>query len=127
MDKKYSLNLKKKCKLCKKEFVGRTDKIFCTLECKSIYHTKLKAVTKHATKSVDKILHRNRSILLEVMGKNIHSKRIPRKVLDEKKFNYAFITSYHINSKDKFVNYVYDFSWMIFSDQEILIRRIRNS
>ena len=125
MDKKFSLNLRKKCKICKKEFSGRSDKIFCSVECKSIYHVKLRAVTKSATKSIDKILHRNRSILLEVMGKNIHSKKLSRSVLDNKKFHFGYITNYHINKQGKTVNYVYDFSWMIFSDQEVLIKRIR--
>ena len=78
-----------------------------------------------ATKSIDTILHRNRSILLEVLGKNKSQIKLDRAVLDKKKFNYSFITHYHVNNQGKTVHYVYDFSWMIFSDQEILIKRIR--
>jgi len=111
--------------MCPNLFSGRSDKIFCSPKCKTAYHEKLAKVTHIATLETDKILHRNRSILLEILGKNLSYKKVPRELLDNKKFNWHFITSYHINTQNKFVNYVYDFSWMIFSDQEIVIRRIR--
>lgn len=115
----------KTCRLCKKSFSGRSDKIFCTVKCKSEYHIKLRKVTLDASISIDKILHRNRSILLEIMGKNSNQKKVDRTLLDVKKFHFGYITHYHINSQKKFVNYLYDFSWVIFSDQEVLIKRIR--
>lgn len=114
------------CRLCKSPFQGRSDKIFCSAGCKASYHIKLKKVTEAAAYRIDKILHRNRSILLEIMGKNNVQKKIARVILDSKKFNYNYITHYHINSHNKMVHYVYDFSWMIFSDQEVLIRRTKN-
>jgi len=114
---------KKTCKLCKNELVGRLGKVFCSIGCKNEYHVKLRRVNKLATNNVDLILHRNRSILLEVMGKNSRQKKISRLILDKKKFNYSYVTSYHLNVHNKMVNHVYDFSWIIFSDEEILIFR----
>ncbi len=113
----------KKCKICKKSIVGRVDKIFCSVACKNEYHVKLKRVNKAATKKVDLILHRNRSILLEIVGKNTRQKKVARMLLDRKKFNYKYMTGYYINSKGKTYNYIYDFAWMEFSDNEILIVR----
>lgn len=113
--------------MCPSILVGRSDKIFCSAKCKTSYHEKLSKVTLQASFHIDKILHRNRSILLEILGKNIHYKKINRSILDAKKFNWQYITSYHINTQKKFVNYVYDFSWMIFSDQEVVIKRISKS
>jgi len=116
---------KRKCLLCKTPFNGRSDKKFCTVRCKSKYAQKLTKVTNEATFQIDKILHRNRSILLELTGKSKLRIKVPRELLDKKKFNYSFLTHYHINKQGKTVHFVYDFSWMIFSDQEILIKRIR--
>ena len=113
------------CKLCKKMFTGKETKIFCSPICKADYHFKLKRVTNDAARNIDKILHRNRSTLLEIMGKNSSQKKVDRSLLDQKKFNWHYVTSYHLNSANKMVNYVYDFSWMLFSDQEVLIKRIR--
>jgi predicted nucleic acid-binding Zn ribbon protein len=117
----------RKCKICKKDILGRTDKQYCSAKCKSEYNHRLQKVTKSATAEIDKILHRNRSTLLEIMGKNITQMKIPRVKLDKKKFNYSYITHFHVNNQGKTVQYVYDFSWMIFSDQEVLIKRIRKS
>lgn len=112
-----------KCKLCKIQMKGRSDKLFCSVGCKNEYHVKLRHVTNYATKNTDLILHRNRSILLEILGKNQTQKKVNRKLLDRKKFNFHYVTGYYMNSKNKMYNYVYDFGWMIFSDQEILIIR----
>jgi len=113
------------CKLCKTGLKGRSDKIFCSIKCKSDYAYKLRDVTVLATAAIDKILHRNRSILLEILGKNKVQMKVIRDILDAKKFNFTYYTHSHINNQGKTVRYVYDFSWMIFSDQEILIKRIR--
>jgi len=115
----------KTCRLCKRNFRGRSDKIFCRAKCKSIYHKKLTKVTRYATLETDKILHRNRSILLEILGKQGRYIKVNRKLLDQKDFKYNYITSYHINTRRKMINFVYDFSWAIFSDNEVVIRRIR--
>ncbi len=113
------------CKICKSPLFGRSDKVFCSVKCKTTYHEKLAAVTLEASSRIDKILHRNRSILLEVMGKQTARKKIRRQVLDQKKFNWTYMTHYHLNSQNKMVHYVYDFSWTVFSDQEVLIKRLR--
>ena len=111
------------CKMCKTQMKGRSDKLFCSSGCKNEYHIKLRQVTNLATQTIDRILHRNRSILLELMGKNQKQKKVNRELLDKKKFNFHYITGYYSNSKGKIYNYVYDFAWMIFSDREILIIR----
>jgi len=111
----------KKCKICKNEFLGRADKMFCSDSCKSTYHRKLRRVTKSATLDIDEILHRNRSILLEILGKNGVQKKVKRLVLVKKKFQFKYSTHFHINSQDKMYHHVYDFAWMEFSNDEILI------
>ncbi len=117
----------RKCKMCPNIITGRRDKIFCCVRCKSDYHEKLNKVSFEASARIDKILHRNRSILLEMMGKNGTQKKVSRAILDSKKFHFGYITHIHVNSQNKMVHYVYDFSWMIFSDQEVLIKRVSTS
>ncbi len=114
---------KKKCKLCKTSFTGRRDKIFCSLACKNEYHLRLRQATNLATKSIDEILHRNRSILLEVMGKHGTKVKVDSFVLDNKKFNYKFYTGSSTNKEGKTYYHVYDFSYMTFSDQTVMIVR----
>jgi len=115
--------MKKNCKICQKEFYGRTVKTFCSVACKNDYNKRLRRVTKDASKEIDHILHRNRSILLEVMGKYKTQLTVERIVLDKKKFNFSYLTGYSINNKGKTYHHVYDFSYMVFSSQRILIVR----
>ncbi len=112
-----------KCKVCQKDFIGRKDKVFCSIKCKNDYHVTLRSVTKEIAFPLDKILHRNRSILLEIMGPKARKKKVKRSLLVKKKFQFKFITHFNINSKGKIYNHVYDFAWMEFSDDEVLILR----
>jgi hypothetical protein len=117
--------MQKNCKICKKKLTGRPDKIFCTVKCKNYYHKNLRRVTDHNALEIDRILHRNRSILLEILGKNRTQKKVYRLVLEKKKFRFKYLTHFHVNSRGKRFHYCYDLAWMEFSDDEILIVRRR--
>lgn len=119
------MNNPRKCIMCKKQVQGRADKIFCDYRCKNLYHTKLRAVTFNEAKAIDEHLHRNRSILLELMGKHVHQVKIPRVKLEKKRFRFGYSTHFNVNTRGKTVYHVYDFSWVTFSDDEVLINRKR--
>jgi hypothetical protein len=63
--------------------------------------------------------------LLSLVLKYLLQKKVPRILLEKKKFNFKFNTHWHINSKNKTFFWVYDFGWMSFSDDEILLVRKR--
>ena len=111
------------CKICKELLTGRSDKLFCSVSCKSYYHRRLTKTTNEAAIIIDRFLHRNRSILLEIMGKNRRQIKINRVVLEKKKFKYKYHTHMSINSRGKTYYHLYDFAWMEFSNDEILIVR----
>lgn len=115
--------MKRKCKICKEALVGRRDKLFCSLDCKNYYHKRLRSVTNKAAEEIDRYLKRNRSILLEVLGKNKTQIKVYRNLLEQKKFRFKYHTHSHVNSKGKVFRYLYDLAWMDFSDDEILIIR----
>ena len=116
-----------KCKVCNSEMTGRKGKLFCSLKCKNDYHITLRSVTKQTAYPLDRILHRNRSILLEVMGPNARKKITMRSELVKKKFQFKYLTHFNINSKGKMYHHIYDFAWMEFSDDEVLIVRQKNN
>ena len=115
--------MERKCKVCNNLVIGRKDKLFCSVRCKNYYHVNLRKVTEICVKEIDTILHRNRSILLEFMGKRRAKITIDRIALEKKKFVFTYHTHTQTNSKGKVYYYVYDFSWMEFSDDKILIIR----
>jgi len=56
----------RKCKICQKKIVGRSDKIFCDIRCKNQYHQHLRFITKKAAIEINSYLRRNYVILWEV-------------------------------------------------------------
>lgn len=117
--------MSRKCKICKKPLRGRSDKLFCTVRCKNYYHTNLRKASGKAAVQINEYLMRNHGILLELLGKNKTQTKIYRTQLEQKKFRFKYHTHFHINSKGKMFQYVYDLAWMEFSDDEILIVRKR--
>jgi len=117
---------KRTCKICKKELTGRAGQVFCSVLCKNKHHVRLKRITHRETKKIDAILHRNRAILLELLGKNAQ-KKISKLYLDKKKFNYIYNTSFHINDKGEILHHIYECNWRAISDEDILIRRKKQS
>lgn len=111
------------CKQCKKNLKGRSDKIFCSTKCKSDHHYLQKTKTDNATKFIDAILHRNRIILEEIMEYNSSQIKVNKKILEKKGFNFQYITKYYVNSRGKTYHFVYDFSYLIFSDNNVIIYR----
>ncbi len=111
------------CQYCKKEFKGRIDKKFCTVFCRNQFNYQRRKTTKDITKEIDSILHRNRILLQTVMGEKRQRMKIARLELDKMGFNFNYITGIYKNSQNKTYHYVYDYAWMEFSTQEILVVR----
>ena len=115
---------KRKCKFCTASFRGRVNKIFCSTTCKSRYHHDLRRKTRKVSVHIDKILHRNRSILYEIMGEQFIEKRIKKSVLDRKKFQFGYYTSLDSGTeKPRF--YLYDFSYMLKPDNQVIVHRLK--
>ena len=111
----------KKCENCDTEFRGRSDKRFCSTACKNNFNYQLRKHTKDITKDIDKILHRNRIILDTIMGEKRKKMKMDRLELEKMGFSFKYITGIYKNRENKLYHYVYDFAWMEFSTQEILI------
>lgn len=117
----------KYCAICGDELTGRKDKIFCSQPCKMEYHRKRKEQYLPITKPIDKILHRNWVILTEVYEEIGKSKFfIPLTRLLDAGFHTNYYTTRQINSKEKEYFYVYNYGWMMFSDKEVMVIRLKS-
>jgi hypothetical protein len=114
--------MKKKCQQCQAEFNGRTDKRFCSVKCKNENHFALRQNTRSITKEIDGYLHRNREILFTLMGK-AKKEIFDKIILDRTGFRFDYCTGIYINKENKTYFLLYDYAWMQFSDQSILVVR----
>jgi hypothetical protein len=110
------------CLQCQKKLHGRSDKKFCSLTCKNAYNVAQRRSTKNEVKEIDGYLHRNREILATIMGDS-KKEMIDRKVLARAKFRWEYMTGIYKNKQGKWYHLVYDYAWMEFSDQMLLIIR----
>ena len=122
-DKKQPLSkMKKNCQICSKEFQGRSDKKFCSTECKNKFNNELRNPDNDVIARVDKLLHRNHHILSTLMAeakeKKVHFSKI---TLIRAGFDFTHFTGTYLNNQGKIYHYIYDFAWMEFSTQEVMV------
>ncbi|MCC6816416.1 MAG: hypothetical protein IT267_08400 [Saprospiraceae bacterium] len=108
------------CLNCKSKVHGRSDKRFCSLVCKNNYNYLQRSKTKSEVQYIDQILHRNHIILSTLMG-DLTKVQLERLILVRAKFNFQYFTSIYKNKENKIYYLVYNFAWMEFSDQHVLI------
>ena len=119
VSRSYSLT---HCIVCDKELAGRRDKKFCSLECKNSYHKIRYQQNRLVTAEIDRRLHRNRTILIELHEEAGSHKFIsPRNRLIRKGFSFKHFTSMSQNKEGKVYWHLYDYAWMEFSTTDILI------
>ena len=114
--------MKKKCIYCTAEFVGRSDKRFCSQSCKNNHNHSQRAATRSAVREIDTYLHRNREILQMLFEGTKETKiEVDRLVLVRAGFRFNYCTGVYVNKEGKMYYYVYDFAWMEFSSQVIML------
>lgn len=110
------------CLHCSKPVKGRVDKKFCSIACKNKYNYGQRARTKSEVKTIDQLLHRNHIILSTLMGDS-RKEMFDRMILLKAKFRFEFHTGHYLNKEGKTYWLVYDYAWMEFSNQKVLVVR----
>jgi hypothetical protein len=114
--------MKKICTACKESFIGRSDKQFCSVGCKNAFNNEKRKTTQNAVKEIDGYLHRNREILATVMP-ILKKEMFDRLILTRAGFKWDYCTGIYLNKEGKTYFIVYDYAWMAFSDQKIMVIR----
>lgn len=114
--------MRKQCLLCGQEIQGRADKRFCSVPCKNAYNNDQRRQTKLVTAEIDGFLHRNREILALLMG-DANKVTFDRLILQRAGFKFEYHTGIYFNKEGKMYRIIYDFAWMDFSDQSVLVIR----
>jgi len=100
---------KKKCLQCGKLIIGRTDKKYCSDQCRSTYHYNISAEFNSFKSLVHEILRKNRDILavLNPSGKCI----VDKQILLGKKFNFSFYTTIYRTKGGHVYWFCYDYGF----------------
>ena len=115
-------SMKKTCLSCGQEIQGRSDKRFCSVVCKNAHNNDQRSQTKVVTAEIDALLHRNREVLALLMG-DTKKTTFDRLILQRAGFKFEHLTGIYFNKEGKMYRIIYDFAWMDFSDQSVLVVR----
>lgn len=75
-------------------------------------------------RDVNRFLLKNRRVLENIFADEKENKlMVPRLLLEKMGFHFNYHTGSYINHAGKMYHYVYEFSWMEFSSQEIMLLR----
>lgn len=80
----------KRCPVCQTPVIGRSDKKFCSDDCRASFHNEKNRITNQRIRAINRILRRNRKILKELMATNF--RRIPINQMLEKGFDFEHYT-----------------------------------
>lgn len=116
----------KQCLQCGAALAGRPDKRFCDYICRNDYHNSLYREESQQTKSVDKILKRNRRIMEAFWDRG--QKVVEGTRMLKVGFDFDFFTHLRENHQGRQFRYCYEYGYSFLDDGkvELCIRRPLN-
>lgn len=109
----------KHCQECGDPLKGRSDKKFCSDQCRVCYHNRLNSDENNYVRNVNNLIKKNRRILtrLNVAGKtNVH-----RRALSEKGFDFGYFTNTHVTKDGAICYYCYEQGYLPVGKEQYLL------
>lgn len=110
------------CLYCAKLMKGRTDKRYCSIQCKNAFNNVRR--TAEYPFVTDAQLHRNRSILKHFLDEDATTEVVSRKVLEHAGFRFDLFTGMGKRLDGSMAFRLYEYDWIETADHVIKIYRI---
>lgn len=111
--------MKPKCKNCYEEFIGRSDKKFCSDQCRNTFNNKVKRNHEKLIIDINKILRKNRIILKQF---NPEGKTTIRKeYLSKLGFNFRYYTHTYKSKGGNIYKFCYEYGYFEIDTEKVLI------
>jgi predicted nucleic acid-binding Zn ribbon protein len=116
--------VEKKCLDCGDIIKGRTDKKFCSDQCRNNYNNRLNRDINNFVRNVHGLLRRNRRILADLYDEGRH--RIHKDALYALGYNFSFFTQLTETSDGKKCHYCFEYGFREAGDDFIELKRNNN-
>jgi len=98
------------CPECNEEFVGRTDKKFCSDQCRNTFNNRQNSDQTNLVRNINNVLRKNRRILREL---NPNDKtKVHKSKLIEKGFDFKLFTSIYTTKKGTVYYFCYEHGYL---------------
>jgi hypothetical protein len=100
----------KKCMECGDKITGRSDKKFCSDQCRISFNNRLNSDETNLVRNINNALRKNRRILqeLNVTGKT----KVSREKLSGKGFDFHYFTSIYTTKEGAVYHYCYEHGYL---------------
>ncbi len=113
------------CLECQDDIQGRSDKKFCSDSCRIAFHNRKRIESVQTVRSVNLILNRNRSILLDFLGSKKNHTVLNHSQLALRGFDFAFTTHQTKDALGNTVSYCYEVGYLMLNTAKV--RVVRNA
>lgn len=115
----------RRCCVCDSRLHGRSDKVFCNNTCKNKYHSSLRKHTKSVSVQTINKLNRNYQILCLLLGEDSDKFSISKLELIRHGFQFEVVSGIESHKFGLKLS-VYEFSFHVIKNQEIIVTRNTN-
>ena len=110
----------RKCPECGEKIIGRSDKKFCSDQCRNAYNNKLNSDASNAVRNINNLLRKNRRILQE-LNKQSGKTMVSRDMLLSKGFNFTYHTHTYTTKKGFHYHFCYEHGYLFLKDKNLYL------
>lgn len=114
------------CCVCDSPLFGRSDKVFCNIDCKNKYHSAIRKHNKTVSNETVKILNKNYQILCFLLGKDNSKFEVNKLELQRKGFNFEILSGIKQNTgfyKPSLILKIYEFELILSQSENVIVTR----
>jgi predicted nucleic acid-binding Zn ribbon protein len=104
------------CPECGDKLIGRSDKKFCSDQCRNAYNNKLNSDTTNTVRNINNILRKNRRIL-EDLNKQSGKTMVTKETLLTNGFNFTYHTHSYTTQKGYTYMFCYEQGYLYLEDK----------
>jgi len=101
---------KRKCLECKEPITGRSDKKFCSDQCRNLFNNKMNSDPTNLVRNINNTLRRNRRILEELNPKG--KAKVHKDKMLERGFNFNYFTGIYKTQKGAVYYFCYEYGYL---------------
>lgn len=105
-----------KCLECSREIYGRSDKKYCSDQCRTNYNNKINRDTTNFMRNINNTLRKNRRILARFNPKG--KSKITRHALIIEGFKFSYFTNEYVTKGGRVYRYCYDQGYTQLNDEQ---------
>jgi predicted nucleic acid-binding Zn ribbon protein len=109
----------KVCPECNTPIIGRSDKKFCSDQCRYLFNNRLKTDKEKEIIRINSILRKNRTILkrLNPIGKTT----VRKNILEAEKFDFNYYTHTYLTSTGEKYYFCYEYGYHLMVNEKVLV------